>query len=259
VESKNRIVVVEQGEVICHLIARYLDSAEAIRVATREEAAQIVESQAAIALCINEMPISLPDARMAQRALRMAFDVPIFSCWVPEPSAGYSQMGVQDYLIKPVTRADLLSTVERVAPQAHTILLVDDDAEARQLFGRVLTSAGRDYLVAYADDGAAALSLLRERRPDLLLLDLVMPNVDGFAVLEAKARDPELCDVPVIILSAKDPQREPIITKNLSVARENGLSARDLMLSLEALTQVLRPRFGVGAQPEKRTAPPACG
>jgi hypothetical protein len=71
-------------------------------------------------------------------------------------------------------------------------------------------------------------------------------------VLEAKERDPELQNIPTIIISAKDPQREPIVSKTLAVTRQDGLSARDLMLSLEALTHVLQPRFGARVQLEKQ-------
>jgi CheY-like chemotaxis protein len=92
--------------------------------------------------------------------------------------------------------------------------------------------------------------MLRERRPDLLLLDLMMPHVDGFTVLERKAGDERICDIPTLILSARDPQKEPIISKALSVQRQNGLSARDLALALEAVTQALTPRFGASARRE---------
>jgi CheY-like chemotaxis protein len=85
---------------------------------------------------------------------------------------------------------------------------------------------------------------MRERRPDLVLLDLIMPNMDGFAVLEIKAQDQTISDIPVIVLSAMDPQRQPIVTKSLTVSRQQGLSARDLAAMVQAVTQTLRPRFG---------------
>jgi len=140
--------------------------------------------------------------------------------------------------------------MKRIASDARSILLVDDDPEARQLFGRMLASAEEDYMVLHADDGETALALLRERQPDLLLLDLVMPNVDGFAVLEEKAQDARIRDIPVIIISAKDPQRQPIVSKTLILTRQEGLSARDLMISLESITHALVPRFGAPAQKE---------
>jgi CheY-like chemotaxis protein len=180
----------------------------------------------------------------------MDFDVPILSCWVPEQQGAFEQLGVEGYLVKPVDRDDLLASMAEVAPDAHSILLVDDDPEARQLFGRMLSDDDGEYGLLQAGDGEAALRMLRERQPDLLLLDLMMPHVDGFAVLEHKAGDENIRDIPTLILSARDPQKEPIISKALSVQRQNGLSARDLALALEAVTQALTPRFGAAAQRE---------
>jgi len=77
-----------------------------------------------------------------------------------------------------------------------------------------------------------------------------MPNMDGFAVLEAKTKDEEIRDIPVIIISARDPQRAPIISKELILTRQQGLSAHDLVSALEAVLGVLKPRFGAPASPE---------
>lgn len=255
IDARPRVVVVEQGRVLSHLISHYIEGLEPIRVATLEEAARMVDSQAAVAVCINEAPT--PANGAGQQTLRMSFDIPIFSCWIPEPRAAYGEMGAQDYLVKPISRTDILNSVARIAPTAHSILLADDDPEARQLFGRALASAGRNYMVLHAGSGNAALTLLRERQPDLLLLDLMMPDKDGFAVLEAKAQDPTIRTIPVIIISARDPQREPTVSKTLEVTRPGGLSARDLMRTLEALTQTLQPRFGAQDRPERTGESPA--
>jgi twitching motility two-component system response regulator PilH len=82
-----------------------------------------------------------------------------------------------------------------------------------------------------------------------LLLDLVMPqaSIDGFEVLRAMARDPELAGIPVIILSAKDPDREPLVSRSMMLSRQEGLSPRDLADALQAIVQALKPRFGAGA------------
>jgi len=151
-------------------------------------------------------------------------------------------MGVQGYLVKPIQRSDLVDAVRTACPEGHTIVLADDDPEARQLFARMLASADGAYSVLQATDGENTLALLRERRPDLLLLDLIMPNGDGFTVLEAKAADATIRDIPTIIISAKDPEREPIMTKALVVSRCQGLSARDLADSIQAVMRVLHPR-----------------
>ena len=84
-------------------------------------------------------------------------------------------------------------------PRTH-VLVVDDCPATRELLGIILSGEG--YEVTSASDGQLALDRLRDRlRPDLVLLDLVMPGVDGWEFLERKNRDPELAHIPVIILS----------------------------------------------------------
>jgi signal transduction histidine kinase/CheY-like chemotaxis protein len=255
-EPASRILVVEEGRTLCRLISRYLEGFEPVPWSDLEGLGQAVESLAATAVVVNEGAMG-----KASEVVRMlpgsSFDIPIVSCWVPEDEENPAPSGTLGYLVKPVARDALLSAIHRVAPGARSILLADDDSEARQLFGRMLTSDGSGYSILQAEDGESTLRLLRERRPDLLLLDLVMPNGDGFSVLEAKMGDPDLIQIPVLVLSAKDPERELIVSQTLTVRRPGGLSAKDLMLSLEAITGALRPRFRAPGRPETTLASPA--
>lgn len=173
----------------------------------------------------------------------LPFDIPLMSCWVHRPVPAAEWIGSTGYLVKPVERAELMTAIAAAAPGARRILLADDDPEARQLFARMLAAEGNRPTILQAADGVSALMHLREKQPDLLLLDLVMPNGDGFAVLEAKARDERIRDIPTIIVSAKDPHREPILAKELIVTRLEGLSAKDLVRAIEAIVKTMPPHF----------------
>ena len=85
---------------------------------------------------------------------------------------------------------------------AGTVLVVDDDPSVRNLLGRFLSREG--YQVETAPDGATGLRLARERRPDVITLDVLMPDMDGWAVLSALKADPELATIPVVMLSVVD-------------------------------------------------------
>ena len=80
------------------------------------------------------------------------------------------------------------------------ILVVDDDANSRAFLARLLQSEG--YAAIEARDGEEALALAREWRPCLILLDLMMPGMDGFEFREAQRRSPEIANIPVIVISA---------------------------------------------------------
>jgi CheY-like chemotaxis protein/anti-sigma regulatory factor (Ser/Thr protein kinase) len=252
-----RLVILEQGSALLHLVEHYVEGVEAIAVRTSSDAVAAVEADAATAVFINAA--SFDSAFEGTSAItELSVDVPVMTCWVPERRATIAHGGVQGYLVKPIQRADLLDSIRSACPRARLILVADDDPEARQLFSRMLISAGDGYTVLQAADGETALSILRERRPDLVLLDLVMPQHDGFAVLEAKAADASIRDIPTIIISAKDPQREPIMSRALVVSRCYGLSARDLMDVAQAVIQILRPRVVAPTRSETPVASSAC-
>jgi adenylate cyclase len=87
-------------------------------------------------------------------------------------------------------------------PSGGTILIADDNRVNRLLLGRGLEHRG--HTVVFAEHGAEALRLLRQRQFDVMLLDVLMPELDGYRVLEELQRDPHLRDIPVIVTSALD-------------------------------------------------------
>lgn len=83
----------------------------------------------------------------------------------------------------------------------RSILVVDDQPAVRRLLRALVEMAG--FEVAEAEDGAWALEAVRTRTPDLVVLDIMMPRVDGWQVLTEVRDDPELAELPVIVLTAK--------------------------------------------------------
>lgn len=79
------------------------------------------------------------------------------------------------------------------------ILLIEDDKFLRELMVKKLLTM--DYDVTSAVDGESGLSMIKEVKPDVVLLDLILPGINGFEVLEKAKQDPEIADIPVIILS----------------------------------------------------------
>jgi len=145
------------------------------------------------------------------------------------------------YLLKPVSREALCSAIDALGDHVRTLLLVDDQPEILQLFGRMLATSGRHYRLLRASSGQRALTLLRERRPDAMLLDLVMPGMDGYGVLLEKGSDPQIRDIPVVAISALDPVRESIIGSSISLTRSGGLTFRDLLACMQLWSEATPP------------------
>jgi len=106
--------------------------------------------------------------------------------------------------IAPTPQEGLLSALNNVTPNRFPrVVVVDDTSEARRLIRRILQSQG-DFEISEATNGRDAIDLVTRERPDLVILDLMMPEVDGFAVLDALRSQPETANIPVIVATAKE-------------------------------------------------------
>ena len=119
-----------------------------------------------------------------------------------EQDTGFA-LGAVGYVTKPVQKKDLIKEINNVYGQPpSSVLVVDDDDIDRNRTTRIITAEG---ITAYtATGGPSCLKFLKTRRPDLLILDLVMPEMDGFELLERIKKNPDTADIPVIVITAKD-------------------------------------------------------
>jgi len=101
-----------------------------------------------------------------------------------------------------MTEEGLLTSLDQLDTRVRRIAIIEDDPDARRLLRRVLQARG-DYQIVEAADGREGIEIVRQQHPDLVLLDLMMPGVDGFEVLETIRADPELEDTRIIVITAK--------------------------------------------------------
>jgi CheY-like chemotaxis protein len=109
------------------------------------------------------------------------------------------EMDVQDYVEKPISPAELLRRVKAVLEQPY-ILVADDDPDILESITSVLKS--QPYKVHTARDGRQCIEMISKRVPDLLILDLLMPKMDGFAVIRELAKNPIYTGLPILVLTA---------------------------------------------------------
>jgi signal transduction histidine kinase/CheY-like chemotaxis protein len=171
----------------------------------------------------------------------LAQRIPLIKCAVPALLNKTAQMGIDGYLIKPIARDQLLAAVEQVAQPVRSILIIDDEPEVIQLFSRMLASASEACTILRAEDGRRGLELIRTRQPDLVLLDLALPGLNGFEVVAAVRKDPALAGVRIIVTSAQDPASEPIISDHVTLFRASGFSGKELVQIIHALTETVSP------------------
>jgi signal transduction histidine kinase/DNA-binding response OmpR family regulator len=157
-------------------------------------------------------------------------DIPIvLMTIIDEKNRGYA-LGATDYLLKPVDRSRLAAILHDVAGMRRRVLLVDDDDLLRTGVLQALQQDG--WTVDEARNGRIALERLAEAPADVIVLDLVMPEMDGFEFLEALRRTPAWRGIPVILVTAKDLTDEELGRLNGQVQRvlHKDASSRDDML-----------------------------
>lgn len=233
-----RFVVLETGNSLQRLLTRYLDGAESVPVNSLQEAVQELSHVPARALLVNDVSVSEALRRFNEFA-PLPRGIPAIICSVPGIHEAAGTLGVSDYLVKPISRDALLAALDGLELRGNTVLVVDDEPEALRLFRRMLVASERSYRVLSAIDGRQAMDILHKERPDAMLLDLIMPNMDGFQLLAAKGQDPALRDIPVVVISARDPAGQPIVSNALAVTQGGGLSMHRLLGCIETLSQML--------------------
>jgi CheY-like chemotaxis protein len=231
-----RLVLVDPEGALQRLFGRYLPDVEVEAVLDLPEAVTALQRSPAQSLVINDT-LPPPLAALGQ----LPFGTPAITCWLPGEQDAVRRLGVVAYLVKPIGQDQLLAAVAQLGQQIKTILLVDDEEDELHLFARMLEAEKDRYAVLQVTTGRRGLSMLRSRRPDLLLLDLNMPDVNGFQVLEEKARDPSIANIPVIIISARDPAGEPVFSNTLTVTQSAGFSQRNLIQCIQSLGAILAP------------------
>jgi signal transduction histidine kinase/DNA-binding response OmpR family regulator len=128
-------------------------------------------------------------------------DIPVVMLTiVDDKNLGYA-LGASDYLTKPIDRERLVTTLEKYRRDLP-VLIVDDDVEVRQLLRRMLEPEG--YPVVEAENGRVALERLREVSPSVILLDLMMPEMDGFDFVAELRRHEVWREIPIIVVTARD-------------------------------------------------------
>lgn len=233
-----RFVVLETGHALQRLLTRYLDGAEIVPVTSLQKAIQELTHVPAQALLVNDVSVSKTLQHYSEFTV-LPYGTPAIICSVPGVYEAAGALGISDYLVKPISRNTLLAALDRLNLKGKTLLIVDDEPEALRLFRRMLVSSGRGYRMLKATDGREAMKILCEQGANAVLLDLVMPKMDGFRFLAEKSQYPALCDIPVVVISARDPTGQPIVSNAVAATQGGGLSMPQLLACIEAISGIL--------------------
>ncbi len=254
-EGWPKVLVIDDDPLVLDLLRRFLGSRgyAATTVENGKEGLRLARKIAPDAITLDVIMPQM-DGWAVLKALKDdpgLADIPVIMLTIiEEKSLGFS-LGAAGYLSKPVNQKELLRLLERCCPKKGpgSVLVVEDDKTTQQMMRRILEKEG--YTVIGAENGRIGLECLEEGLPDLIVLDLMMPEMDGFEFLSHVGRNEAWRMVPVVVMTAKkltaaDRKR---LEGGVELLLEKGQEDLEALLAL--LKKMIAQRAGSGTRGAK--------
>jgi signal transduction histidine kinase/DNA-binding response OmpR family regulator len=238
------VLVVDDDPSALDLLGRTLQEA-GVRVVTASQGKEALDLARTLHPAAITLDVLMPgmDGWEVLRELKadpVTQDIPVVMVTMTDDRAlGYA-LGATEFLTKPVQRAKLVQLLERYASEdtGRRALVVDDKPENRELLRRALEH--EDWQVSEAENGQVALEKLAEQAPSLILLDLMMPVMDGFEFLRQLRGAETDGHVPVIVLTAKvltDEESRELEAATIGVLSKHGADERTVAEEVRSILQ----------------------
>jgi CheY-like chemotaxis protein len=242
------VIVVDPDPTIADLLRRHMGKRQVLSATSPVEAEGLIEREHPLAVIVNLPPDTLPQewyGALGQASER--YGVPVLRCSIPSPSWLQRDSGFGVVLTKPISRGTLAHAVSRLCSTPASILVVDDDTGFGNMTLRMLGTTALAREVRGASSGSQALRLARERTPDLVLLDLLMPEMDGFELLRALRAESQFDNTVVAAVTATSYAEEALLQRgsHFSLSQAAGIPTSALIDLLGGALQIVRPDYAV--------------
>jgi PAS domain S-box-containing protein len=234
-QGPQRVLVIEDDPAASSLLAEYIGgNGYEVEIATTGEQglARAIEDPPALICLDMGLPGELDGWHLLAR-LRERPDTantPVVICTGRNGRHRAAALGVTDFITKPFSQHQIRDAIGRLLPEGRgTVLVVDDDPAVRRLVFETLDGDGFD--LREAVDGESALTEIEASNPDVLILDLMMPGLDGFHVLERLQENPESKLLPVVVLTARrlsTTERELLRQGTVALLEKSAYSPQEL-------------------------------
>jgi CheY-like chemotaxis protein len=236
--QKLRMVLLDPGRRMEEFLAAYKDRVEYSLTEDLPALIDEIHRSPANLVLANASNLDELNARV-QAICGEVKDTPVVGCVFNQPRLPVTSASIARVLVKPIIKHDLVQSIYALGKPVSCILLVDNDVEITDLYSRMLKSGDPSFRILSAYTGQDALDIMRREPVDLVLLDLTMPGMDGFAVLEQKDLDPLLCNIPVIIVSAMDLRENALQSPFFMATIANGLGLNKFLECAVGVSEIL--------------------
>ncbi len=245
--QRSKVLVIDDSEETRHLMQTILEDEgyDVIMAIDGESGIRKAKQLEPFAILLD---ILLPDINgwnvlKRLKSMPETNEIPIIIISVLENTSKGISMGAIDFFVKPIEKDKLLDRLKKISIKPvegpMRVLVVDDQPQAVKLVSTILEKEGYSVLKAYG--GVEGLDMVRKERPDLVILDLIMPDMSGIEVLTELKKDPTTRDVPVMILTAKHLSRREVeeMRENvLSITKKEDFSKDKLLKELEMYSRL---------------------
>jgi PAS domain S-box-containing protein len=205
-DGANLVLVVDDDPVARDLMGRLLtkEGFEVVAAGNGVEALQVARERRPAVITLDVMMPEMDgwEVLSTLKGSRDVADIPVVMVTMADDRHTGFMLGASDYVTKPIDPSRLSAVLNRHIHPGATVVIVDDDPDARKLTGRLLRKAG--WKVVEANNGRVALQRVAEHSPDLLIVDLMMPEMDGFDLIDMLRRNPDTQSTPIVVVTAKE-------------------------------------------------------
>jgi len=222
------------------LLTRYVRGARTVVAHDLEQAQQVARELQPQAVVVDAASMRLERGHL--EALAEAWQlpsVPFVACPLPGEESLRQRFAVDGYLIKPVSRETLWDVLRQFGEDIDEVLVIDDDRDFVRLLSRLLDSPVRRYEVSSAYTAQEGLEMLRRRQPDLLLLDLGLPDMDGLHIVERMRSNTQWQSIPIVIVSGQDETRNSqALRGGVFVTKTEGLTPGEVVQLIQKVVEI---------------------
>jgi PAS domain S-box-containing protein len=230
------VLIIDDDPAVRDLMSRFL-TAEGIRAVTAEDGERGLALAKKMTPNLIFLDVMMPKmdgwtVLGALKADKKLAEIPVVMLTIlNDQEMGY-MLGASEYLNKPIDRNRLSAVLKKYRPNegASGVLIIEDDEPTRQVLARSLAKQG--WTVVEAANGRPALEYLKNSRPNLILLDLMMPQMDGFEFLAELRNKEEYQSIPVVVLTSKDlsAEEKDLLSGKVERILQKGTYSRDALL-----------------------------
>ena len=226
--KKKRLILYEPEEFLSGILNDHEEQVEFLHLQSIPAMIEAANTTPAHIVVINAPNMNDLLVKMEQAAKGIK-ETPILGCAFMPSRQKLVESGAVEYIQKPFSIKKLRAILRKVSPELRKILIIDDNIEVQQLIARVLSLHNEAVEILLASTAAEALAILAEKQPDVILLDLALPDINGWQLMTQLKKDPGYAGIPIVIISAHDLNDAAPSSRGIMLTQHGGVSAEQFI------------------------------